>query len=179
MNWSSSSWEILLIAVLGIAVVTDLRQRKIPNWLTFSAMAIGLAYQTNMRGWEGMLFSLKGLGLGMALLAIPYLMGGMGAGDVKLLGAIGAFLGPQGVFGAFLLSALVGGLYAIILLLFHGFFIETVRRYWMMVKTFFLTWNFIYLSASPQAEKPRLLYGVAIALGTFLSLGVRIPSLGT
>ncbi len=76
------------------------------------------------------------------------------------------------------MSALVGGLYAIILLLFHGFFTETVRRYWTILKTFILTWNLIYVSATPKASKPRLLYGLAIALGTFLSLGLRIPALG-
>jgi len=178
MNWAGSFWGILLIAVLGIAVITDLRYRKIPNWLTFSAMAMGLAYQTGMDGWGGSLFSLKGLGLGMALFSIPYLMGGMGAGDVKLLGAVGAFLGPQGVFGVFLYTTLVGGLYAVVLLLFHGFFTETVRRYWTILKIFFITWNLIYVPASPRENKPRLLYGLAIAIGTFLSLGLRIPAFG-
>ena len=173
MNWTDNFILILLFTILGIAVITDLRYRKIPNWLTFSAMAMALIYHTSMNGWGKGLYSLMGIGLGMALLLIPYLLGGMGAGDVKLLGAVGGFLGPQGVFGAFIFIGIVGGFYALILLVIHRILKGTTNRYWMMLKSLLQTGRLIHIPSSPMESKPKLMYGLAIAIGTFLSLGLR------
>jgi prepilin peptidase CpaA len=94
----------------------------------------------------------------------------MGAGDAKLMGVVGAFLGPKGLVIASLFTAVIGGFYALGLLIFHGHLKETGTRYTAMLKTFLGTKEFIYL-ASPQTEKPhKLCYGVAIALGTIASL---------
>ena len=111
-----------------IAAVTDIRSRRIPNWLTYSAMLLGVGYHTMVSGAQGFFFGAGGLFLGLALLIVFYLMGGMGAGDVKLMGAVGALLGPKGVFIAFIFTALVGGIYAIILLLLRFRVSGTVIR---------------------------------------------------
>ena len=107
---------IFITAVLVFASVTDIRDHRIPNWLTLSGMVVGLASYFLAGGFRGLLFSAEGLILGFALLIPFYMCGGMGAGDVKLLAAVGALLGPSGVMKAFLCTALVGGAYAIILL---------------------------------------------------------------
>ena len=109
MNLANDGLLILSVScVLIAAAIYDFRYQKIPNVLTFPTMIIALAYFGVTRGLEGFLFSAGGLGLGIAILIIPYLMGGMGAGDVKLLGAAGAVLGPLGIFNAFVLTAFIG-----------------------------------------------------------------------
>lgn len=85
---------IFITAVLVFASVTDIRNHRVPNWLTFSGMVVGLASYFLTGGFGGLLFSAEGLILGFALLIPFYMAGGMGAGDVKLLAAVGALLGP-------------------------------------------------------------------------------------
>lgn len=102
-----------LVTVLVVAVVVDLRSSRIPNWLTFPAMGFALAAHTWLNGVQGTLFSLAGLGAGLGLLLLVYLAGGIGAGDVKLMAAVGTMVGPYGVLSVALLSALAGGIYAL------------------------------------------------------------------
>ena len=113
--------DVPLITFIGgiviMAAITDIRSQRIPNVLTFSTMAFALFCHAEGGGLQGFLFSLAGVAIGIALFILPYLMGGMGAGDVKLLGAVGAVLGPWGVFEAALCTALIGGVYALVLLL--------------------------------------------------------------
>ena len=164
---------LFLATLLLIGAAWDLWFHKIPNWLTFPAAALAITYHSAMNGFSGLLFSLEGIAVGIAILLPFYLLGGMGAGDAKLLGAVGGILGPKGVFAAFLFTALVGGIYALFLLAYHGYLKKTILRYRMMLKTFLLTRNFIYVPPPAREGKPKLWYGLAIALGTFLSLGLR------
>lgn len=159
-----------LTVILTIAAISDLRSHKIPNWLTFSTIIAGIIYHTYIKGYQGFLFSVQGVFLGFAFLMVFYLMGGTGAGDVKLMGAVGGLLGPKGVFIAFIFTALLGGIYAIVLLLLHGGLKDKVKRYGMMLKTFIFTNRLIYLPPENKEKKPVLCYGVVIALGTLLSV---------
>ena len=160
--------------MLIIAVYTDIKDKKLPNYLTFPAMFMGLICHFINDGLSGLFFSIAGLVLGIALLFLPYIIGGMGAGDAKLMGAVGAFLGPKGVFIAFLATSIVGGIYAIGLLAFHGYLKEALKRYWAILKTFIFTNKFIYIPPSKREQKPKLCYGVAIAIGTIISLAFTI-----
>jgi prepilin peptidase CpaA len=164
---------LLLLTILGISAIIDFRSQKIPNLITFSAMIIALLYHFFTIGIDGLIFSALGLGTGIGLLLIPYMLGGMGAGDAKLMGAVGAVLGSKGVFVAFLLTALIGGIYAVILILlnqkqFKGFF----KKQLITLKLFILTRKFIPDPVEENKNKPRLCYGVAIALGTFIYMGL-------
>lgn len=162
-----------LTVILIIAAISDLRSHRIPNWLTFSTIVAGIVYHTYTKGSQGFLFSIKGLFLGVSFLLIFYFMKGTGAGDVKLMGAVGGFLGPKRVFTAFLFAALIGGIYSIVLLLLHGGFKDMAKRYGMMFGTFILPKRVIYASAENAENKekrPVLCYGVVIALGTLLSV---------
>ena len=160
----------LLIIILLIAVIFDIRFHRIPNWLTFPTLIIAIAYHVWTKGFAGLLFGFTGLLVGIAVLIIPYLMGGMGAGDVKLMGAIGGFLGPKNVLLAFLCSAIIGGLYALVPFALSGSVKETFRRYGTMLKTFLLTQKFINVGPAPCKNGPKVYYGVAIALGTIISV---------
>lgn len=169
MNQNFDIFSIVFLAViLLIAVINDIRFQKIPNLLTYSAMFIALVYHGTVNGVDGLKFSAMGIGLGIAVLIIPYLMEGMGAGDVKLMGAVGAILGPKGVFIAFLFSAIAGGIYALLLLAVYR---KECREFLSGIaatfKTFILTGHFIPIPAAKDENKPRLRYAIAIALGTF------------
>lgn len=99
---------------IGIAVLTDWRYRKIPNWLTFSLIIIGLTLNTLEGNLAGLEKSLLGFSVGFLLLFLPFQCGGVGGGDVKLMGALGSFLGPLLIFKVFLASAIFGGLFSLV-----------------------------------------------------------------
>ena len=166
-QFTSNISIVFLGVVLLVATATDFRSQKIPNLLTLPAAALALIYHTVTDGFSGFLFSAQGLALGIGLLIIPYLLGGMGAGDAKLMGVVGGVLGARCVFYAFLLSALVGGIYAIILTLiyrphFRGFY----KKQLVALINFLLIRKYIPEPEDADLKKPRLCYGLAIALGT-------------
>lgn len=143
--------SILVAAVVTVALFTDLKERKIPNWLTFGAAFVGIAINTVFYGFEGLGASLLGWIVGVALLVIPYLMKGIGAGDVKLMGAIGALMGIHFVFYTMLWTALAGGLISIIYMLFH----RQILYVWIATRT--TSGKFVP-------------YGIAIFAGTLVQL---------
>lgn len=105
------------IGVAATAAVSDLRRFRIPNRLTRSALVLGVLYHAFFSGWPGVGHALGGCVLGLALLLVPYLLGGFGGGDVKLLGAVGAWLGAPLLLVTFLVSSLLLGVVSLIFLL--------------------------------------------------------------
>jgi prepilin peptidase CpaA len=159
---------IFLSVILIVSAVIDLRTQKIPNLITYPTMVIALIYHTTFLGGSGLLFSFSGLCVGTGLLLLPYLMGGMGAGDAKLMGAVGGIIGVKGVFYAFLCAAIVGGIYALVLLLIHRDFINFFKKQITILWTFILTRKYVPDPIQNAQNRPRLCYGLAIALGTGL-----------
>ncbi len=93
------------IAALTVAAIwTDLRYRRIPNWLTVTGAVSAILFHTATSGWAGATFSLGGFAVGFGVLFVLWIIGGGGGGDVKLMGAIGAWMGPTSTFVIFLLS---------------------------------------------------------------------------
>lgn len=160
---------LFLIFILIAASVFDFRQRRIPNVLTFPAMAAGLIYWSYLHGVDGFMHGTGGLLLGIGFMIIFYLMKMMGAGDVKLMGAVGSFLGPKGVFIAFLYSAIIGGLYALLVLARSKALKQTAGRYGFMAKGYMTTGQLFYIPPE-KGKLPPLCYGLAISLGTILSV---------
>jgi prepilin peptidase CpaA len=160
---------LLLIFLLGVSVITDTKWKKIPNGLTFPVMLIGLITHGLKSGASELIYSFEGLFLGLALLIVFYFMGIMGAGDVKLMGAVGSILGPAGVFKAFLFTAIVGGIYALIVLAYHGQLVGFMKRIALSLKLSLMT-RAPTLLPNENKESPILCYGIAIAIGTSLSL---------
>lgn len=163
---------LFLSVLLSIAVIHDMRFRRIPNALTYPAMIMAIAYNSWLGGFEGFLFSIEGIGLGIALLIVFHLMGGMGAGDVKLMGAVGGFVGPTIVFAAFLFTAVVGGIHAMVVLMCKGYAGDTRNRYVLMLKNLLITKKVTYLSPSREERQIRLCYGVSIAIGTAMAISL-------
>jgi len=114
----SNPATLTAVAVVWAAVAAfwDLRTKRIPNWLTLPAILLGLAVNAVLSGAAGLWASFLGTAVGAALLLVPFAMGGMGAGDVKMLAAVGAIAGPRVVFHSFLYGAIAGGLVAAALL---------------------------------------------------------------
>lgn len=110
---------IQLIAVAAFvltAAVTDLSARRIPNWLTVSALIAAICFHTFTAGWAGLGLSLGGFAVGFGILLVLWLIGGGGGGDVKLMGALGGWLGAKSILYVFLCSSVFAGLAAVIML---------------------------------------------------------------
>ena len=112
--------QILLGILVGVAAVYDIRYRRIPNWLVLAGIIAGLAWNLSSSGLSGLGRSAEGLGLGFILYFPLYLIRARGAGDVKLLAAVGAITGPGNCLWIFLLTAVLGGIIALIWLMFRG-----------------------------------------------------------
>lgn len=112
-------WPVLVL--ITVATYTDMRTRRIPNWLNFSFLLAGIAVSTWMGGWHGLRDSVAGLGLGLLVFGILAFMGGMGMGDVKLCAAIGAWIGPGQLMIAIVVTAMAGGLIALGMAVCGGF----------------------------------------------------------
>jgi prepilin peptidase CpaA len=168
---SSVSINFFLVSMLVIGSLTDIRRSQIPNLLTLPCALAGMTLNTLVSGMDGFLLSMVGCATGIGLLAVPYMMSGMGAGDVKLMGAVGSFLGAKATFEAFLIVALFGGVYAIALILirrdvFKGFFSEKL----VVLHSMVLLRQYVPIQIESSGQKPRLKYGVAIAFGTITYL---------
>jgi prepilin peptidase CpaA len=157
---------IFLGLILIIASIQDVISLRIRNWVTLPGLAVGLSYFCLTRGCEGFLFSLIGALTGLGLLIIPFVIGGTGAGDVKLMGVVGSFMGAHGVFIVFILSCVLGGVYALLLLASKGLLFSTFRRYGKMLGCFIGTWKPIYIPPTDSERTLRVRFGVVIALGT-------------
>ena len=153
---------------LVVAAVIDVREGRIPNWLTGSLAVFGIGVNSLEYGWDGFLFSLGGLIMGLVCLIFFYLKGGMGAGDVKLLGAIGTILGPGQVVFAFAFAAMLGGLYSLALLSNQGGMRHAWDRMFLFLSTLKVT-RTIPVSGTQIPTEPKLRYALVLGLGTVIA----------
>jgi prepilin peptidase CpaA len=156
--------QVLILVVVAIAVVTDIRRRRIYNVLTFPAMALGIVLNSFLNGGTGLVFSVMGLVLGVAIFLLPVAAGGRGAGDLKLLAAVGALGGPVFIFWCALFTSMIGGVFAIAVLL-------AKRRFTTVAGGMILN---LYTQQSPRMDSNiRLPYAIPIALGAVAALVFR------
>ena len=147
------------------ATVIDIRQRRVPNVLTMGLASAGLLLAMTGLGTATVGGALAGLALGLALLLPGHVIGATGAGDVKLLAAFGALLGPAGVFHAFLRAAILGGVLALAVALWRGRLRDTVYRTAMLVTT---RNRVVNAQIKHPAANNRIPYAPAIACGAAL-----------
>jgi prepilin peptidase CpaA len=165
----SVAWWPTLI-VLAVATFTDLRSRRIPNWLVLPFLVAGICISGWTSGWHGIGQSLAGIGLGALLFGILAWMGGMGMGDVKLCAAIGAWIGPSQLLLALVLTGLVGGVMALCWAISGGFLGELFKgsgEILFGMKDRGLRPHPELVLENPLARK--MPYAPAIAIGTLIS----------
>ena len=168
--------EVILLTLVLAAAVYDVRYRRIPNWITAGGVLIGLAMNTFLyEGWRGLRMSLEGMALGLGIYMLLYIVRAMGAGDVKLMAAVGAMVGWQNWFGIFLITAAIGGLMALVLVIAKRRFSKTL-------------WNVGFILTEMKSGRPAYLgreeldvrskkafglpHGAVIAVGTLFFLAV-------
>ena len=166
MKGTQTIWA-LTILLTALAAFVDFRSRKIPNWLTVPAFVAGLTLRTVLFGWPGAKSALAGTGLALLVLLPLVLMRALGAGDWKLMGAVGAFLGPLMFLFVLLGSILVSGIMAIVEMARTRRVRETFHNLYVLVQGFFT----FGLRANPKIslDNPELLklpFGVAVAIAT-------------
>lgn len=127
-----TSSTIAIVALVTVAVASDLRTRRIPNWLTMSGLAIALILRA-VAGLEPFLAGLLGAAIALGLTLPLVFLGGLGGGDSKFLMAVGAFLGPPGLPVALAVTAIVGGMLAVATILYRGVFGATLGHTWTLV----------------------------------------------
>jgi prepilin peptidase CpaA len=166
---------VVLLLLLLIAAWQDIRHYRIPNALVFPGAIIGVLLHTLLPqelGGLGILTALAGLGVGLAVLLPLYLLRAMGAGDIKLMAMIGAFVGPTSMLNVTLYILLAGGVLAIGVILLRGKLAKLIDNFKIML--------LMRLAGSSTASLPttgmlpesagKLPYGVAIAAGTLVYL---------
>jgi prepilin peptidase CpaA len=166
---------VLTLALTLTGALLDWRSRRLPNWLTIPGLLLGIAVHTAIGGWHGMLFALEGAGVAMLLLLTPVLIRVLGAGDWKLMGAVGAFLGPVLVLFVLFGSILGAGLMAILQMVYSHRVMETFRNMKVLVRGF---WAF-GLKPNPEMSidnpaRMKLPFGVAVAAATLVCYGATL-----
>jgi len=161
-------WTLTLAMTISAALL-DWRSRRIPNWLTVPGFVSGVTLHIVLNGWHGLRFALGGGALALILLLPLVLVRALGAGDWKLMGAVGAFLGPVLFLFVFFGSVLASGIMALVQIYRAGRVVETFRNMWILIKGFFA----FGLKKNPQIslDNPRLLklpFGVAVAAATIV-----------
>jgi prepilin peptidase CpaA len=160
-----------VLVVCVAACVTDFRSRRIPNVLTFGAAAAAIGFHALTGGWSGLGGSLAGWAVGVAVFAPFFVLGGMGAGDVKLLAAIGAWLGPLDTVWTALYTMIAGGMLALVVSFASGYLRQAVTNVWMLLGY----WRISGLKPLPQltlasGNGPRLAYSLPVTVGVLVTL---------
>ncbi|MBV9760430.1 MAG: prepilin peptidase [Acidobacteriaceae bacterium] len=171
--------KLVLISTVIAAGLFDLRYRRIPNWLNLGAITAGLAANILLFALHGFTFALLGMGCSLLIYVPLYLVRGMGAGDVKLMAAVGAIVGPWNWLGIFLCTALLGGLVSLLYVLLRRRLNQTMLNLGLIASDLLHARLPAERHASldiRHAEALRMPHGAVIALGAmvFLGLGSKI-----
>ena len=175
MDWQSilvDNWHVKLVCVtLIVAAYIDGKELLVPNWITFPMVLSGILFCVlNKETFlTGLSFSLLGMVTGLLCLLPLYAVGGMGAGDVKLMAGIGAWLGWEITLAAFCVSTIVGAVMAICMVLYRRSFKKHYANFLMIANEWMAVKNPVELSKIAKERKPSMLllpYGIPICIGS-------------
>jgi prepilin peptidase CpaA len=176
LNMIIEHWPVWVVTVtLVVAAVIDGLQLKVPNWITYPMIVGGWAYSTWFFGAEGLMWSVIGMFCGLALLMPLYAIGGMGAGDVKLMGGIGAWLWGTVTLWAFAYTAVIGGVLALGMIFYRRDWNKHSKQMVMIVNEVATVRNPETLATIAAQRKPQMYllpYGIPIAIGSIAYFAV-------
>lgn len=166
--------QVVSLLLAAVACGWDLRTRRIPQVLTLGGALAGLVFHVVNGGWNAGVASVAGWAVGIAIFFLPFALGGLGGGDVKLLGAIGAWLGPMNALWVGLYAGAAGGVLAVFVALTKGYLFQAVGNVGMMLAY----WRLNGVKPLPEitlehSRGPRLAYAVPILAGTLVTLWLR------
>jgi prepilin peptidase CpaA len=166
--------QVVVLILGGAACVFDLRTRRIPNLLTFGGSALAVVYSMWISSLGGLAASVGGWAVGLALFLPMFLLGGMGAGDVKMAACIGAWLGPRAALFVALYSAIAGGAMAVVVALATGYFKQAVANVWLLLAH----WSVVGIRPLPEltlegSRAPRLPFALPIFAGAIAAMWLK------
>lgn len=175
MDWETillTNWPVKLVTVLLIwAAYIDGKELRVPNWLTFPMVLTGIAYNSYAGGWEGFLMAFGGMWVGIATLLPLRNVGGMGAGDVKLMAGIGAWLGVMITLNVFVATVIVGALMAVAMVAWTGEWNKHLGQFMLIWGEWTTIRNPEKLAEIARERKPRMYllpYGIPICVGAII-----------
>jgi prepilin peptidase CpaA len=162
----------LCALVIGCAAcVTDVQSRRIPNWLTFGAAGAALVFHAVAPTGGGLTFAAAGWFVGALIMFLPFALRGLGAGDVKLVAALGAWLGPTNAMWVALYAGVAGFVMAVVVAAYHGYLRTAFRNIWFLLQHW--TANGIRPLEDVSLEGssgPRLAYALPIFAGLLVAV---------
>jgi prepilin peptidase CpaA len=166
------SFLIIAAVLASVGAATDVRTRRIPNWLTYSGTVAALLARVGRSGWSGLETGLAGALVAGTAFCVVFLVGGMGGGDVKLMAGVGAWLGPAHALVTLIATSIAGGILALAYVVISRRFGRTVMNVLKLARHRLTSG----LRPHPrlnvrERETVRVPYGVAIAMGTFYCAG--------
>jgi len=161
---------LVALLVSFSACITDVRSRRIPNILTFGAAAAAIVFHTSTSQSAGLLKSVEGWLVGAVIFFLPFALGGLGAGDVKLLAALGAWVGPGDALWIALYAGVAGGILALVVAVSKGYLGQALSNIWLL----FSHWRATGISPLREislegSQGPRLAYAIPIFAGLLMN----------
>jgi len=173
MDWQAlllENWHVKFVClVLIVAAYIDGKELRVPNWITFPMVATGIAFNVWVSGWSGLGGALVGTAVGLICLLPLYSVGGMGAGDVKLMAGMGAWLGGWTTFYAFCVSTVVGAIMAVCMVIYSGRIKQHYANFLMILTEWLQIRDPKELSKLAAERKPTMFllpYGIPICIGS-------------
>jgi len=167
-------WTVVLASLTPLVLWAswiDYKERRVPNYLNLIIAVTGLLVQLVLNGLTGLVSGFEGLALGLALLIIPWAMHMMGAGDVKLLAGIGAWVGPEAVLWSFLLGAIIGGVASLVMITAKGRWSGALQNFQLAAvkcTSVKLAFSDIGSVKSLGSNSQLIPYGVPLTAGTLM-----------
>jgi prepilin peptidase CpaA len=161
-------------AIGCVACVTDVRSRRIPNWLTFGAAGAGLVFHMAAPAGAGAVSAIEGWFVGALMMFVPFALRGLGGGDVKLLAALGAWLGPANAMWVALYAGVAGFVMALVVAAYFGYLRKAVSNVWFLLQHWTVNGIRPLDDISLEGSSgPRLAYALPIFAGLLLTTWLR------
>jgi len=171
-TWLAQHWEVKLVSGLLIwAAWIDGKELRVPNWLTYPMVLSGLVYGAAVGGWSGLGAALLGMLMGLATLLPLYAVGGMGAGDVKLMAGMGAWVGAATTWYAFCVSVIVGAIMAVCMAAYRKKLGHHYQNFWLIAMEWLTIKDPRQLATIAAERKHTMLllpYGIPICIGSII-----------